>query len=232
MEMLNIAGIPNCNHDGMVSFGGLMFSEWVPTWNDEETGFFLNPESIIFGNPLAQLACAGDCAAATFGKPQDELFWCAGCWGSMTPHSGYFDGGTSMATSTSLLVTRALSLQFRMGMEKKTIGDKAVGGRCRGEYFPVLPKTQFKLSLVYPVPEASNTITAVTRPQPEDSTNSETNKEGKKYNMDNLPNSGKNCCHPLGKSALVTGNEHRNIPGKDDYVYMLFRYKDCCVSFK
>lgn len=225
LYMLNIAGIPNCNPDGRLGFDIMGFSEFNPTWNDEEMGFFANPESVIFGNPMARLACVGDCVMSNFDRPNDKLFWCAGCWGNLTPHSGYFSPSTSISNNTSLLSLRALSLQFRTGMEMKTFGDDSVSGKCSAKFWPFVPKTQYKMSLVHPVPEASNTISTLSASDPKPTQTD----EGEKYSLGDMVGKGKNCCHPLGKAPLLTGNEFRNIPGKDDYVYMLFRYKDCCV---
>eukprot|EP01037_Dinobryon_pediforme_P013635 gene13635-13750_t len=43
------------------SFDVAYLTELDPLWNDEETGFILNPEAVLFGNPIAQGACAADC---------------------------------------------------------------------------------------------------------------------------------------------------------------------------
>ena len=58
-------------------------TELDPMWRDEEWGFILNPEAILFGNPIAQAACAADSLAASSIGPIDKLFWCAGSQGSM-----------------------------------------------------------------------------------------------------------------------------------------------------
>lgn len=41
--------------------------------------------------------------------------------------------------------------------------------------------------------------------------------------------SSKPCCHRLGASPFQWGGEWRNIPGVSDYVYMLWKYNDCCM---
>ncbi|MGR5333745.1 TraU family protein, partial [Photobacterium damselae] len=62
-------------------------SELDPFWDDDELSFILNPEAILFGNPIAQLACASEAAAMSTGKvlPMDALFWCMGSQGSAYP---------------------------------------------------------------------------------------------------------------------------------------------------
>ena len=49
-------------------------TEFDPLWNEDELSFILNPEAVLFGNPIAQAACAADCTAASTGFPQDILF--------------------------------------------------------------------------------------------------------------------------------------------------------------
>ena len=65
------------------------FTELDPLWADSEATFLINPEVALFSNPVTQAVCALDCATATAGFPLTELFWCAGCQGSMFPLNGY-----------------------------------------------------------------------------------------------------------------------------------------------
>ncbi|MDI9635786.1 TraU family protein [Geitlerinema splendidum] len=61
------------------SFDVAYITELDPLWNADELSFILNPEAVLFGNPIAQAACAADCTAATAGFPLNPLFWCGGC---------------------------------------------------------------------------------------------------------------------------------------------------------
>jgi conjugal transfer pilus assembly protein TraU len=70
------------------SFDVAYISEVDVLWNDEETGFILNPEAVLFGNPIAQSACAADCGLASVGFSNDALFWCGGCQWSLYPFTG------------------------------------------------------------------------------------------------------------------------------------------------
>jgi conjugal transfer pilus assembly protein TraU len=45
-------------------------------------GFLQNPEAFLFGNLIAQAACAADSLATLTGLPLDSLFWCAGAQGA------------------------------------------------------------------------------------------------------------------------------------------------------
>ena len=42
------------------SFDVAYITELDPLWNADELSFILNPEAVLFGNPIAQAACAVD----------------------------------------------------------------------------------------------------------------------------------------------------------------------------
>lgn len=44
-------------------------SEVDPLWNDSTLSMLINPEAALFGNLIAQGACAADAAAASAGLP-------------------------------------------------------------------------------------------------------------------------------------------------------------------
>ena len=50
--------------------------------------FIINPEALLFGNPIAQTACVADSVAATVSQPIDPLFWCMGSWVRLSPVGG------------------------------------------------------------------------------------------------------------------------------------------------
>ena len=70
------------------SFDLAYMTELDPTWQDDTLAALVYPETVVFDFPLAQVACAADCVAATAALPLDALFWCAGCNGSMYPMTG------------------------------------------------------------------------------------------------------------------------------------------------
>ena len=73
----------NCNAGGLRNLDMMYMSELDPTWNVDELAFFMNPEAVVFANPLAVAACMADCATTTVSMPSTSLFWCAGCWGNL-----------------------------------------------------------------------------------------------------------------------------------------------------
>ncbi|MFP3340428.1 TraU family protein, partial [Micrococcus sp. SIMBA_131] len=63
---------------GESEFDVAMLPEIVPTWNNEILALVINPEALLFANPVANLACAADSAGALAGRPVNSLFWCMG----------------------------------------------------------------------------------------------------------------------------------------------------------
>jgi conjugal transfer pilus assembly protein TraU len=142
-----------CNADGFVDLDLLYLSELDPTWNDDELAFYTAPETVLFANPFAQMACLGDAAMGLAGKTIDDLFWCAGNWGSMYPFSGTTLHSASRPLVSSLQAARVLSALHRRGLAWKTMGDDAL---CRGYIFPMIPKTQYRLEMYFPVAESDD----------------------------------------------------------------------------
>ncbi len=147
--MLEMVVANRCG-DGYMSMDLLYLSEVDPTWNDSELGFFANPESAIFANPISLAACMVDAGAASVGKPLDELFWCAGAWGGLYPLTGFISSKSSIPSKTSLLATRSVAALHRRLLARQTVGDEAL---CSAPLFPTIPKTQYKMNMMYPVAE-------------------------------------------------------------------------------
>ena len=126
-------------------------TELDPLWNDDEKSFILNPEAVLFGNPIAQAACSADCAAATAGFPIDSLFWCGGCQGSLYPftgnnaaHNGGVQASLLMAQRMMAKLHRELLLWGTSGTSNHHI--------CQKYLLPIIKKTQYKTQMTYPRP--------------------------------------------------------------------------------
>ena len=126
-------------------------TELDPLWNDDETAFILNPEGALFGNPVAQAACAGDCVAASSGFSHDALFWCSGCQGSLYPFTGSVAAHSGPAQASALLVSRFIAKLHREGL---AWGYTGVKGLCGKYPMPVIRKSQYKIQLTYPSPSS------------------------------------------------------------------------------
>jgi conjugal transfer pilus assembly protein TraU len=134
------------------SFDVAYMSEFDVTWNDPKLQSLLNPESLLFGSPIAQTACSMDCAAASLKLPIDSMFWCGGCLGNMYPFSGANADHEGGVQSSSLLTLRVLAKQHRLGFADvtSTNSSKVNGPLCRKHKGLKIKKSQYKLQMVNP----------------------------------------------------------------------------------
>ena len=133
----------------VMDYTALYMSELDPTWSDDELGLLINPEAILFANPISQAVCAADCVAASSGYPLDPLFWCAGCWGNLTPWSGTYPGPVGELNTASLLAARTLARLHRTYFEGLTSTKLAL---CGKKYTGMIKKSQYRMQLIYPIP--------------------------------------------------------------------------------
>jgi len=141
---------PSSCHDGFLDLDMMYLSEIDPTWNNTALAYYTAPESAMVANPIAATACMADAVAATTGYPIDSLFWCAGSWGSIYPLAGFQNGFGGVVKDSSLLATRVLAALHRKGFARQTMGSKA---QCKPVINPIIPKSQYKFSMMYPRPE-------------------------------------------------------------------------------
>jgi conjugal transfer pilus assembly protein TraU len=120
-------------------------TEVDPLWNDDLVMAMIEPESILFANPVAQLACVADAVSSNIGLPLSPLFWCMGSWGSAYPITGhhasadYVQGNASIAAKTI----------YKMGRELLLL-DTAVA-LCAAVPTPIWIKQNYRLQLAKPV---------------------------------------------------------------------------------
>ena len=125
-------------------------TELDPLWNDDESSFIINPEAALFGNPVAQLACAADCTTASAGFPLDALFWCNGCQGSLYPFTGSNAAHLGGVQSSLLMVGRIAAKLHRQLLLHGTSGSE---GLCQKYPMPIIKKSQYKTQMTYPTPQ-------------------------------------------------------------------------------
>lgn len=130
------------------SFDVLYVTELDPMWADDELSAILNPEALLFGNAIAQAACAADCAAATAGLPLDPLFWCAGCQGGIYPFTGTVTDHVGGVMASLLLVER---FQAKMHREGLAVNSSSKNSECIP--FPdfIIKKSQYRIQMVRPI---------------------------------------------------------------------------------
>lgn len=127
-------------------------TELDPFWMDEEKSAILNPEGIIFGNIIAQAACAADCVSSSAHLPLDSLFWCGGCQGSLYPFTGSVTAHNGGVQGSLLLVSRMMAKLHRELLLWGTSGEKAL---CKRYPMPIILKSQYRTQMTYPVPQTS-----------------------------------------------------------------------------
>lgn len=127
------------------------FSELDPTWKDDELNFLINPEAVLFGNPITQMACAADSVKSTFSLPIDALFWCAGAHGSMYPLDGWVQEHVSGVQASLLLTERVAFKLHRLGIiwDSEGVDGAAL---CFTHPSLILPKSRYRYQMVYPLP--------------------------------------------------------------------------------
>lgn len=133
------------------SFDIAYMSELDIMWDDDELTFLLNPEAVLFGNPVAQLACAADslsAAATNFGI--DSLFWCAGSQGSVYPLDGNALGHIGGVDTSLAMVHRQAFKLHRAGAFNYSEMDPVT---CNPIIDPIMKKTQYKQQMLYPIPQ-------------------------------------------------------------------------------
>jgi conjugal transfer pilus assembly protein TraU len=134
------------------SFDVAYLTEIDPLWNDDELTMLLNPETYLFGNPVAQASCAADCVQASNGFGSNALFWCAGCNGSTYPLNGHVQAHVSGVQASSLLVQRMTAKLHRELLMWGTAGND---GLCGTYAQPVMDKSQYKYQMLYPVAQTT-----------------------------------------------------------------------------
>lgn len=145
---LNIITSVGCVQGGDMDIGYL--TELDPMWNDDQLSLIIHPEAALFGNVIAQGACAAD-AAASLVKPIDALFWCAGSHGSLYPFTGTVTNEYNPAQSSILLSERMAFKLHREGLVMESVGaDTAV---CFEYPSPIIPKSRWRYQMVNTLPD-------------------------------------------------------------------------------
>jgi len=123
-------------------------SEIDPLWMDAELSTLLAPEGLLFANPVAQAACAADCAVASSGNlPLNKLFWCDGCSGPLYPATGDANNHIGGVQATSVVSTKVLARMHRTLVARKTASSHA---QCVAGSAPILPKSQYRRQITRP----------------------------------------------------------------------------------
>lgn len=125
-------------------------TELDPTWHDDELAFIINPEAVVFANPISQMACAADAIKSAVGLPIDMLFWCAGSHGAMYPLDGHVQEHVGGVEASTLMVERMTFKMHREALLWDSVGE--LGKICHQYPSPILPKSRYRYQMVNPTP--------------------------------------------------------------------------------
>lgn len=130
------------------AFDVAYISEIDPLWNDIELNNLLNPEAILFANPIAQAACAAECVQASSGNlSMNALFWCNGCQGGIYPIAGEVNASYGGIMSSQSVATRVTARMHRLLLARKTANNPTT---CSPRAAPVIPKSQYRQQVTRP----------------------------------------------------------------------------------
>ena len=130
-------------------FDVAMMSELNPLYQNAALGLLAYPETILFANPAAQLACIADAAEANHSKStNDTLFWCMGAWGPTYPMGGN-SGASSQVVANAHIAAKQIYMMGRLGLLKNS----ARSG-CGEIPAPIWKKSMYKMQAMKPVKQA------------------------------------------------------------------------------
>ena len=128
-------------------------SEIDPLWNDIELNNLLNPEAILFANPIAQSACAAECVAASSGNlSMNTLFWCNGCQGALYPIAGEVNSSYGGIMASQSVATRLTARMHRLLLARQTANNPTT---CAPRAAPIIPKSQYRQQVTRPIAKTS-----------------------------------------------------------------------------
>ncbi len=88
-------------------------TEVDPLWQNDVLAFIIEPESLLFANPVAQLSCMADAASTNLGYSMSPLFWCEGSGGSVYPLTGHVNNDDLLQASETI----SSRIVYKMGRQ-------------------------------------------------------------------------------------------------------------------
>jgi conjugal transfer pilus assembly protein TraU len=142
----------------MTGFDMAYITEVDPLWNNDTLSAIINPEALLFGNPIANLACIADAVSSAVFEPLDALFWCKGSWGNAYPLTGQTGGDGYVEASASV----AASLIYKLHRQLILWGSWGQAGLCGYYPAPIWRKSAYRLQIVTPIPSLYATTIGTT----------------------------------------------------------------------
>ncbi|WP_187648686.1 TraU family protein [Nitrosophilus labii] len=123
-------------------------TEVDPLWNDDMLSAIINPEALLFGNPITNMACIADSVAAQINAPLDPLFWCKGSWGNAYPLTGNTNTKDYVEDSASV----AASIIYKLHRQLILWGSWGQLGLCGYYPAPIWRKSAYRMQIMAPIP--------------------------------------------------------------------------------
>jgi len=120
-----------------------------PLWNSDTLSAFIQPEALLFGNPVTNLVCVADSIASSVFMPLNPLFWCMGSWGNVYPLTGSQPTKDSFVADTSGI---AAKLIYKLHRELILWGSVGTAGLCGHFPMPIWMKSAYRLQIMSPIP--------------------------------------------------------------------------------
>lgn len=120
-------------------------TEVDPLWQSDTLAMFINPEALLFSNPIAQMACAIDSISSNIGLSFSPLFWCMGSQGSAYPLTGHVNDENFIQASFAVAGRMIYKLSREM-----LICDPAVW-YCACVPMPIWIKHHYRFHLAKPI---------------------------------------------------------------------------------
>ncbi|MBS2720271.1 TraU family protein, partial [Klebsiella pneumoniae] len=122
LVMLKLLIMGDCTAEPYIDPSLTYISEVDPLWENDLLTLVLNPEAVVFANPIASMWCAADCVKVTAGADNLSAHFCAGCDGNLYPLTGHVFANDDSVRVSSLLTQRMITKLHRQGMLMKTMG--------------------------------------------------------------------------------------------------------------
>ena len=123
-------------------------TEVDPLWQDDGLTALMQPEALLFANPISNFACMADSIASQVYAPLDPLFWCKGSWGNAYPMTGRVVSGDYITAAASA----GASLIYKLHRQLIAWGSWGQAGLCGYYPAPIWRKSAYRMQLMAPVP--------------------------------------------------------------------------------
>lgn len=221
LAMFDMMASPKCNPGGTISFDLAQSSAFYPTWHNGMLADALTPESAIMAVIGPYMKSVDQITTTARDESVDELWASAGDWDSIvTPTGDTLANGHNPPVIWALNSSRFLALMSRMGIQKRTVGSDTL---CKAQLMPIMKKSQYRLQMLYPVPQSHGGKQPITAPV--DTTNG-----GKQVAEFDLTSFSGKCTSAIGEHNFKSIEwRSRPVTGEDG-VWMLWQWVDCAVG--